>query len=181
MKLKDLIYWDLLLALVLAVLLGFILPDNIDNSFASTIYGVGISVLSIIFSVFFAALAIIISSGDNDFIHFLEENGDYSIIINSFRFSLILLFISLIVSIIMFVITSLWQSNNIATQPKIVLALFTFIFSYSLFVTANSSLDALKYAERRVIFIRKTRGLITDSEKSSRDTNKSKPIDKRSA
>src|SRR5262245_61894272 len=108
MKIRSvLMSWDILAAAIIAVVLYFVLPDRVNNAFASTLYGVGITVLSIIFSVYFAALAIIISSGDNDFIHFLEEKGSYTRLINSFRFSLILLFVSLISSIIMSIITAI--------------------------------------------------------------------------
>ena len=151
--------WDIIVAAIVAVILYFVLPTQIDNDFASTVYGIGITVLSIVFSVYFAALAIIISSGDNDFIHFLEDGGNYTTIISSFRFSLILLFVSLVSSIIMSVITAILGINNIDAQHKFVLSIFSFLFSYSLFATAISSLDAIRYAERRVVFIRKMRSM----------------------
>ena len=77
---------DLWAALGLAVVFAVLLDDWVPNEFAKDIYSIGISVLSIVFSVYFAALAIIISASDDDFVAFLEETGDYSASLELFDF-----------------------------------------------------------------------------------------------
>ena len=52
---------DLWAALLIAVVSGILFPHWIKTDFAKDLYGVAIGVLSIIFSVFFAALAIIMA------------------------------------------------------------------------------------------------------------------------
>lgn len=72
-KLKMIVGFDLILSLVIVTALILCLPGDLSNSFSRDIYNVGISVLSIVFSIFIAALGIIMSSGSDDFIAFLEE------------------------------------------------------------------------------------------------------------
>lgn len=154
MKLKNIIVSrDFLGALCVALIASAIFFPSVKNEFAKDLYSVDISVLSIVFSVYFAALAIIISSGDNEFIHYLEKNGYYGVIVNSFKFSLLALFVALIYSCFIYTLTAFWVSNNLADQNTTYLFLFVFLFLYGLFATAISSLDAIKYSEYRVKFL----------------------------
>lgn len=146
--------WDIWAALAITIIAWLVLPSAVKNDLVINLYNVGISVLAIVFSVYFAALAIIISSGDNDFIHFLEENGDYTIIISGFRFSLIILFLALLYSIFIYAATALWVSNGETAQNSFWFIVFVFASMYGLMATALSSLDAIKYASYRVRFIR---------------------------
>jgi len=110
--------------------------------------------LAIIFSVFFAALAILITSGDNEFVRFLQSEGFYKKIIFTFKYTLILLFIGFILAISLFIgILPYALSTTVYIYPKLNFLVFTFIAIYSLFATANSSLDAIKYAEFRARFL----------------------------
>jgi hypothetical protein len=147
------ISWDFISASLIALVSYFLLQPSIHNDFAKDLYGIGISVLAIVFSVYFAALAIIISSGDNDFLEYLEKKGFYSVIISVFRFSLMTLFIALVYSIFVYTITSFWLSNQVKTQSIWYFCIFTFLFPYSLFATTNSSLDAINYSRYRVKFL----------------------------
>src|ERR1035438_2279483 len=90
---------DLIASVLLSFITAVFCPSLISISMAKDFYGVGISVLSIVFSVFFAALAIIMSAGDNEFVAFLHENGAYSEIIWNFRFTVLILFSSLLISL----------------------------------------------------------------------------------
>jgi hypothetical protein len=158
MRAKDIIRsWDFLLAFIICIIAIVTLASFVGNELSKDLYGVGISVLSIVFSVYFAALAIIISSGDDDFIYFLEEVGDYSRIIKTFRFSLIALFIALLYSIVMYTVTSVWINDKILTQPKWFLVGFSFLFLYSLFVAFGTVVDAINYAKARADFLKKIR------------------------
>jgi hypothetical protein len=154
MKIKNIIIsWDFITALIMTVIIAFVLPSRIKTEFASSLYETGISVLSIVFSVYFAALAIIISSSDDDFVKFLEKDGDYSAIVDSFKFSLALLFIALIYSILLFSISSFWISETCLIQSSLWLIVFIFLFLYSMFAALNSTLDSLKYAKFRTRFL----------------------------
>jgi len=89
MMIKRVVFaWDFLLAIVGAIFIAVVFPCALPIDFAKDIYNVGISVLSIVFSVFFAALAIIMASSDDDFVRFLEKDGDYTLLINTFQVSL---------------------------------------------------------------------------------------------
>lgn len=154
MKIKDILFsWDFITSVIIAVVFYFILPYWIKNDFAKNLYDIGISVLSIVFSVFFAALAIIISSSDDDFVRFLEQQGDYTAIIDTFKFSLFLLFVALVYSIILSIITSFWTNEKNINQQFHFVVVFIFLFFYGLFATFNSTFDAIKYSKYRTDYL----------------------------
>ena len=155
MKLKDiLLSWDLLCALIIAGFIGIISPFWLPNEFVKDLYSIGISVLSIIFSVFFAALAIIMSSSDDEFVVFLEEEGDYTKIITSFEVSLGIIFVALIYSIIIYGISSYWFVNKHINQQYYWLSIFCFLFLYGLFAVANSAIDAMLFSKYRTNYLK---------------------------
>ena len=133
------------------------IPDNVSNTFAKDLYGIGISVLSIIFSVYFAALSIIISSSNDDFVSFLDRDGKYKTLINAFRYSLTVLFVALMYSIAMYTYAALLIEKNITTQIKILLSSFSFAFFYGLFAALTATLDSIKYALTRTKFLEKNK------------------------
>jgi hypothetical protein len=156
MKIKDiLLSWDFLASLPISLVVAYLLPFWVSNEFAHDLYGIGISVLSIVFSVYFAALAIIISSSDDDFVRFLEEEGDYTAIITTFEFSLGALFIALLYSLIMYAFTAAWIAHKFESQQYWWLAIFTFLFLYSLFAALNSTMDSITYAKFRTKYLKK--------------------------
>lgn len=164
-----LLSWDFGLSVVVTVALAFFLGDTVPVEFAKDIYGVGISVLSIIFSVYFAALALIMTSGDDDFVHFLEENGDFTAIVSTFRFSLLLLFGALVYSIVVYIYTSIEiysKSGTTSTQvqSEFFLWFFIFFFSYSLLAALTATLDSITYSVFRTKFLRATRKNYKDKE-----------------
>ena len=70
-RLKALILsWDFGITLLSVFETYLVLPEYINMNFALSFYNVAMTVLSIIFSLFFTAMAIIMSSSDNDFIEF---------------------------------------------------------------------------------------------------------------
>jgi len=159
-KLKQIVIsWDFGISLLLTIISSQILASSVSSEFAKDIYGVGISVLSILFSVYFAALALIITSGDDDFVHFLEEEGDYTGIIDTFKFSLLSLFSALVYSILVYTFTSaqIYQQHlgkPYTSQSEVFLWIFIFLFSYGLFAALNSTLDSITYAVFRTKFLR---------------------------
>jgi hypothetical protein len=154
MKIKDIFYsWDFILALLSSILILILLPYRIANEFAHDIYGIGISVLSIVFSVYFAALAIMIASSDDDFIRFLEEEGDYTAIISTFKFSLLILFVALLYSLAIYTVSSAQLAMDCKNQPFWWFVIFTFLFLWGLFAAANSTYDSITYAKFRTKFL----------------------------
>jgi formate hydrogenlyase subunit 3/multisubunit Na+/H+ antiporter MnhD subunit len=154
MKLRDLRVWvvsyDFLWSGIITILLWLALPNTISNNFAKDVYGAGIAVLSIVFSVFFAALVTIISTGDNDFITFLEEKRIFTRLLGMFRFSMLLLFIALLSSMFLYGFTVFIIDSHQTQQSKYFFMAFSFLFSYSLFGSFLSSQDAIRFAESRV-------------------------------
>jgi len=157
-KLREIILsWDFIIAAFVTVAAFFLLDKNLANALCKELYNVGISVLSIVFSVYFAALAIIISSSDDEFVRFLEEVGDYSKLIATFRYTLALLFVSLMYSIALYSITSVWINDQILEQPNWFLLIFAFLFPYSLFGAVSVTVDAIQYAKYRSEFLAKSK------------------------
>ena len=158
MKISNIILsWDFVIAIVITLITALIIPSYLTVSFCSSFYNIGITVLSIVFSLFFAALAIIMASSDNDFIEFLEENNDFTALLNSFKITLIMLFVSLIYSIILFVISDFQNIEliPIPKQHKIFFLIFEFLFSYSLFATGLSVKDTIVFSVYRAKYISK--------------------------
>lgn len=152
------ISWDFLVAMLVAIALYLFLPSLIPVQIVKPIYEVSISVLSVIFSVFFAALAVLITAGDNEFVRFLEEDGSYRRIIFTFKVTLILLFIALLFSIISFVMILPYTETNIQfLYTKEMVVLFAFFGLYALFASISSTMDAIKYAEFRAAYLEITK------------------------
>jgi len=167
MKIKYiLLSWDFITALLLAIVSFFALPYWVSSTFAKDIYGVGISVLSIVFSVYFAALAIIMSSSDDDFVKFLEEEKQYTTIISSFEFSLLVLFLALVYSLGLYAFTSFWLTNNCINQELWWMVAFTFLFFYGLFAAVSSTRDAINYSKYRTKFL----NIKLNNEKTNHDS-----------
>ncbi|KAF2341570.1 hypothetical protein [Flavobacterium tistrianum] len=146
--------WDFGLTFLVTLLTFFILPDFIIMKFTLSFYNVAMTVLSIIFSLFFTAMAIIMSSSDNDFIEFLEERNTFTELLWSFKFTLLVLFVSLILSILMYCTTSYWletyeEANCIWWQSKIFLLVLEFLFLYGMFATWMCIIDTVKFSKFR--------------------------------
>jgi hypothetical protein len=145
---------DILASLFVAVLVWYLSPDRILNEFSRDIYSVGITVLSIVFSVYFAALAIMISSGDDEFVEFLEQEGGYTTLISNFRFALFVLLLALIYSIVLYALTTVWFYSHKTEQSEYLFIIFVFISTYGLLATFAASNDAINYALYRAKFLR---------------------------
>lgn len=149
--------WDTLLALLVVATVCFFLPSKIPADFTTSFYGVGISILSIVFSLFFAALAIIMSSSDTDFIEFLEEDRSFSDLMFTFYITLSALFISLIYSVAIYSYTDFWIKKPGIKPPflisKIWFLIFVWLFSYSLAATFLAVMDTVKFTKMRIAFM----------------------------
>lgn len=150
---KIILSYDTFFALIALMLSFCLFPDNISNSFCAKIYGVGINVLSIVFSIFFASLAVIISHPDNSFIEFIEQPpyNIFSRLIGLFKITLYALFISLIATIILYIYAEYNSANTYLSKPF--LCLFIFIFVYSLMATALAVNTTLQLTKRRTKYI----------------------------
>ena len=151
---RIIISWDFWGAVFTALLVLVLAPQKILVVFAKDVLSVSISVLAIIFSVFFAALAVLITAGDNEFVRFLEEDGSYSQIVWTFKVTLILLFTALLASIILYIVVLPYAALSSGYfVPKWLVTIYLFLSSYALFATGISALDAVKYAEFRARFL----------------------------
>ncbi len=162
MKIKNIVLsWDFVIAIVLTLCTAIILPNRISLDFCFAVYSIGITVLSIVFSIFFAALAIIMSSSDNDFVDYLEEEGDYTTLLNSFIITLIMLFVSLVFSITMAGLTVyvIYSKPIHLTQCNVFFLIFEFLFFYSLFATGLSVRDTIMFSKYRAKYLKKKKEL----------------------
>lgn len=148
--------WDLLAAAATSLAVYMVSPPRFSDAVAKEIYGAGISVLSIIFAVYFTALAVIIAASDDDFVEYLREKGVYDTLMGIFKFTLWLLFASLLSSFILFAYSAVRSdTTSPSSQPHWIMEVFSFFFSYALFATMYTTRDALSYARYRVLFLSK--------------------------
>jgi hypothetical protein len=159
MKISNIVLsWDFVIGIVLTLVTALILPSYLELEFCKSFFSTGITVLSIIFSIFFAALAIIMASSDNDFIEFLEENGDFTALLDTFKITLVMLFISLIYSIFLYVITDYNLTTlkcEVIKQHKTYFLIFEFLFCYSLLATGLSVKDTIIFSNFRANYLSK--------------------------
>jgi ABC-type uncharacterized transport system fused permease/ATPase subunit len=160
MKFRNIILsYDFVLASITTLFSALFIPSWIKGSFAAAFYNTGLTVLSIIFSLFFAASAIIMSSTDNEFIKFLEERKQFSRLMHTFKFTLIVLFISLIYSIVLWTCTDyvVKEYAEKARQHKVFFSFFQFLFSYSLLAAALSVMDTIAFTKYRTKFLSRSK------------------------
>jgi len=154
-KIDEVIFcWDFIVSMIIAVSCGILLPKYLNIEFLNSMYSIAVTLLSILFSLFFAALTLIMISNADDFILFLEEDNIYSGIIATFKITLIITFISLLISIIMYAQTMFLIKENYINQNKIFFIIFVFSLFYSLFAIINSVIDSIKYSEKRIQYIK---------------------------
>ncbi|WP_157096896.1 hypothetical protein [Picosynechococcus sp. PCC 8807] len=144
---------DLLSGFAALLLVITFCPNSISNDLAKEMYGIGVTIQSIIFSVYFAALAIMISSGDDKFISFLEERGRYTRLIQNFRITLAILLSALVYSLVMYTVTAIFLSVNKLQQSEWFLGFFAFLSVYSLIAIFFASDDVINYALYRSEFL----------------------------
>ncbi|MFZ4105974.1 hypothetical protein [Flavobacterium sp.] len=151
------ISWDFMIALLSVIITFFLLPEFVNIKFALSFYNVAMTVLSIIFSLFFTAMAIIMSSSDNDFIAFLEKKNTFTELLWSFKVTLFILFLSLILSIILYTGTSYWietNCNGVWLQNSKLLLILEFCFLYGMSATWFCIMDTVKFSKYRAIFLK---------------------------
>jgi hypothetical protein len=179
-KVKSIIFSiDLLVAILLTLVVSVCLPKMIEAEFTTSFYSVGISVLSIVFSLFFAALAIIISSSDSKFVDYMEnENGEvkmYTLLLFTFKATLVMLFVGLSYSILINSYTDYFikHSKNKIFITKWFFVFFVLLFSYSMLATAMSIKDTFRFTTLRLRYI----DFLKLEEKKKLDIEEKKRLD----
>lgn len=147
---------DAFAAIALACILIAFLPPALPVVVAKEFYGLSASVLSIVFSIFTASLAIIISSPDDKFAQFLEAENLLDDILFGFKATLIALFVALVYAISAFVWTVFQIETKVHRQDRWGLLVGAFLLAYSLGATLSSTLAAILHARKRAEFLRAT-------------------------
>lgn len=152
MKIKSIfLSWDFIISIITFIVAMTMLPQKIYSTTALGIYSVGVTTISLIFSIYFASIAFIFASGDEEFIRFLEENDSYTQLVSTYKYTLFILFITLIISLILLVLNNFIDAKIVAPiNSKYIFALYFSISVYSLICVFNSALDSLNYAKYRV-------------------------------
>jgi hypothetical protein len=145
---------DVIGALLVLVVLFATLPTYVPVQLAKEFFGLSASVLSIVFSVFTAALAVIISSPDDKFVRWLESEGIYRDILFGFKFTLLALFTALVASIGAFSWTVLQIEAGVLVQHRSGLLIGASLLTYALVATLLSTLAAIRHAHSRADFLR---------------------------
>lgn len=109
--------------------------------------------MAILFSIAFAAIAVIAAGGEAAFIAFLEdENAGFSRLLGSFKVTLNVLFGALLLSLVEFGNAVLRITANEKDEPKIFLSVFIFILLYALIAARLTGSDAIMFAKKRAAF-----------------------------
>lgn len=145
---------DLGVALLIAGVAHFYLPREISNAFAKDVYRAGLSTLSIVFSVYFAGLAIIISSSHDEFVRWLEKFGVYLELTRRFQCTLWILFFALLLSLGVFTYTSYSERCAPYTQPKFLFTAFCFFTLHALLATLAAANASIRYAQFRARYVK---------------------------
>lgn len=147
---------DMIAAIIVGIFSCYLLPPNdiIPGPMLKDIYSIAINVLAILFSMFFAALTIIVSINDSDFVSFLEEDYLLSDILRCFKFSLGITFIVLFITILLYIWTVFNSSNKYWGQYSGQFSLFLWAFSYSTFAMLLTAKDAIRLFYSRVKYVR---------------------------
>lgn len=153
-----LLSYDTLGSIVLTCIICFFLPQKINIDFTIGVYTIAISVLSIVFSLFFAALAIIMSAADSGFISFMEKKGKrFTFLLFTFKTTLLMLFISLAYAIVIRsysdYLMKCWTIKSTPLINKSYFLFFVLLFTYSLLSTALSIKDTFMFSKYRLLFI----------------------------
>jgi len=109
---KYILSLDTIISLLLTFACFYFLENWIKLTLAKSLFEMGIGVLSIIFSIFFATLAFIISASDDDFVKFLEEDSLFTELVESFKWTVFVLFFSLFYSVVCFIILTFCENND---------------------------------------------------------------------
>lgn len=156
MKIKSVLTgFDLIISVIISLLIYIFINKNFITTISNEIANTGITVFAVIFPLFFAAFTIIITSSDDEFAKYLHNKNFYVQIIGTFKFTLWLNFISLILSIFLYFYTLSFSNNNqILGLNFYYFAVLGYIFIciYSLLATFNSILDSIKYAKYRALY-----------------------------
>lgn len=146
--------WDTIIAIIASIIYGLLANKTVSAIIVKEISLIAISTLSIIFSVFFAALAVLITAGDNDFVIFLQKSDTYANIIWFYKYTLLVIFVSLVFSIILYFISLFETQKNLpGVFPCLVMIFYVFLTSYSLLCTLGAAINAIKYAEYRTRYL----------------------------
>jgi hypothetical protein len=120
---------------------------------ASAVYSTSISVLAIIFAVFFAALAVIITAPVDDFIRFMEQGDQfYTELVRSYRWCLYWLFGALASGMVLFTRCAFVQHPESYHEPRWVIVSFVSIVAYALAATLSAVGDCITFAQTRAEF-----------------------------
>lgn len=153
-KLRVLLAWDLILSGAAAIVLWVALPAEVANAFAKDIYELAATVLAVVFSVFVAALAIVMSAGDRGFAKFVAEEGSLEVIVFGFKWTLGLLFAGLLAAVFLYGVTSWWATNEVDSQPRWILAALSFLLLYGISATLSVAFAAVRHSQLHVAYLR---------------------------
>lgn len=145
--------WDLWAALGVTAGVAIFSPEHMKAQLVKDVAGVTTSVLAVIFAVYFAAVAIIMSSGDDEFVRYLARKGRFEKVLFAFKVTLTVLFVGLISSFGIYVLSAVVASqdaNGVVSKWWLVGA--TSVVAWGVFAALETALTALKHSQLRVLF-----------------------------
>lgn len=149
--------WDFITITIVLFLLLIFAPEYLPLELIKQVINIYITILAITFSLFFAAFAIIISSNDDSFMMFLEDDKIFSDVLWTYKFTLYISFITLILSVADFIISCALLESGYTDQYYIIFVINTALFLYSTFSIFNSIKDSIKFIEFRLKFLKKNK------------------------
>lgn len=159
MKLKNVILsWDIIFSISITLVALYFSQYSSSKMLVEAFRkftDIGVTIFSVIFPLFFAALTIIITASDDDFAAYLEKKGYLKQILASFKFTLVIIFITFLYSITLYTLLDYVLMIPIKVIVYIITCLYLFFFMYSLSSVLNSILDSMNYARLRGDYFKK--------------------------
>ncbi len=145
--------WDLWTAALAAALSSRSLPWTCSIAAAKDIYQTAISVLSIVFAVFFAALAVVITAPSDDFIEFMQQDDGFGRLTWNFRWTLFCLCFALGFAMVLASRAAIRVASREEHELSAFLVTLCFAGVYALCAAAQAAGDCISFAHYRVKYL----------------------------
>lgn len=149
------ISWDFLCSFSITVYLFFAMPEQVDLRFCVDLYSLAINIILMCIFYFLAMLALLVAASDETFINYLRNQGLRVSVFLTYKYTLIMLFLTLIFTIFHYAWGDYYLKAvpNVTTQSKYFFLTFLALFIYCVFTSFESSLDSINYLKLRVMFM----------------------------
>lgn len=152
-RLRMMVSADLAFAVGVAVIVHAALDRTVSLTLAKDLCSLSINVLAIVFAIYLAALGLIMSSGNDQFVKFLSKEGYFDRFIWTYKFTLGIVFSALFFSCSEYLYVDILAERKINFISRYHVILVVALFVYAISAATLSTMDAIRYSETRRKFI----------------------------